>query len=446
MRRYIIEESMQISITHHSERVDTSTDYPFGRKNLASNLRKIFLNAEGGYVLAIDAKWGEGKTAFVHKLILDLRAEKNLIPIYYDAFSNDFSNDTFLSIGSTVYQGVKEHYAGGEDSFKQAKQIEHLKTVTKNAAIELVKVGTDLGVKALTGGLLGGKELTELSAKFVNDTTFGTLELDVDRKFNAYKELKNRISDYVKALESIGNSGDKVIFFIDELDRCRPDFAVEVLEKIKHLFPAKNVVFVLCYNKTQLIKIISNVYGVSETDSYKYLEKFVHIEAPLPSLNLQNESESLPRIFDEFISQFNIDLTRLNVDPEYVKSKFVELCSSSRLNLNLREIERAFSYVSFCIATLSKDAASELLPCLLPAAMCRVKNDDLFNKLKDGHFNSMNFRDELNWVHDFFGKYYGNKANWTASNVYVVEEFKQACDLISMFKTPDQVSEEHKII
>lgn len=437
---------MHISITHHSERVNVSTEYHFGRKNLAENLHKIFLNAKGGYVLAIDAKWGEGKTTFIHKLILDLKKEKQLIPIYYDAFANDFSNDTFLSIGSTVYEGVKEHYEGGEDEFKQAQQIEHLKTVTKNTAIELVKVGTDLGIKALTGGLVGAKELTDLSTKFINDSTFGTLELDVDRKFNAYKELKSRISDYMGALESIGSNDEKVVFFIDELDRCRPDFAVEVLEKIKHLFPAKNVVFVLCYNKSQLIKIISNVYGVSEDDSYKYLEKFVHIEAPLPSPNLENESESLRQIFDEFISQFNVDLARLSVEPEHIKNKFVELCSISRLNLNLREIERAFSYVSFCMATLSEDAASQLLTSLLVAAMCRVKSDDLYDKVKKGNFNSMSFVNEHKWVHDFFAKYFDKKANWTASNVYVVEEFEQACDLISMFKTPDQVSEEHKII
>lgn len=435
---------MRISIKHQSERINESTNYTFGRENLAENLRKIFINSKGGYVIAIDSKWGEGKTTFIHQLMFSLKKEKDIIPIYYDAFANDFSNDTFLSIGATIYNGVKKHYIGGEDKYKQDKQVEHLKKITKQTAIELVKVGADLGVKALTAGLVSYKELAHLGSKFFKDATFGTLELDVDKKFNAYKELEGKVSDYIKALESIGSNNDKVIFFIDELDRCRPDFAVEVLEKTKHLFSAKNVVFVLCYNKTQLIRIISNVYGVSEEDSYKYLEKFVHIEAPLPSPSIENEVESISYIYDELISQFDIKTPN---NPSFnIKETFIELCKHDHLKLNLREMERVFSYVSFCMATLPSNIAKELIISLLPAAMIRVKDHNLYCKIQNGSFNTFDFKNEYSWMHSFLGNYFGDKANWSASNVFIVEEFKQACELISMFRTPDQISGDHIIM
>lgn len=424
---------MKLAIEHQAKRIRGESEYLFGRRELAQNLTNIFLNTNGGFVLAIDASWGEGKTSFIHQLIRDLECTENLIPIYYDAFANDFASDTFLSIGATIAVEVEKNFEAKGKSFKTRKQIEHLKSVTKNTAVELVKLGTNLGLKALTAGVLQSSDLEKLASKAVQSATFGTLELDLNEKFKAYQNAKSNIESYISALESVCGKDEKVIFFIDELDRCRPNFAVEVLEKVKHLFPAKNVIFVVSYNKIQLSKIISSVYGVEAEDSLKYLEKFIHIEAKLPSID--SASQSYGVLFDSFMTEFEIAVNFEDEEFSRLKEMFVSLCHANRLAMNSREIERSFSYISFCSAALPENKRAELFEYFLPAAMLKVKNNKLFNHVSSGKFNSLG--DSTNkWIYDFFKGYYNESLETQASNVYFVQGFKDACEIVSMFKFP----------
>lgn len=435
---------MRLAIEHQTTRINDHSSYLFGRKEFATNLKNIFSNIDGGFVLAIDATWGGGKTSFIHQLIHELKASERLIPIYYDAFSNDFSSDTFLSIGATISYELESHFRSKGESPETKSQLEHLKNVTKSTAIELVKLGTNLAVKSLTAGVLDNSDIEKITSKAFTSATFGTLELDLDQKFEAYTNAKKNIQLYISALESIGTNGEKVVFFIDELDRCRPDFAVEVLEKVKHLFAAKNVIFVISYNKSQLTKIISSVYGVDESDSLKYLEKFIHIEADLPSADATGHESSYGHLFDSFISEFNIDLANQDESFNKLKEMFISLCSSQNLNMNSREIERSFSYVSFCFAALPKKKGEELFEYFLPAAMIKVKSNELFTKLKNGQFFKSTDA-PYRWVHDFFKLHYSDTLTTRASNVFYVDSFEEACEIVSIFKLPTDELTDRKI-
>lgn len=427
---------MKLSINHHATRINENSRYIFGREEFAGNLKNIFTNTDGGFVLAIDATWGEGKTSFIHQLIHDLKSSDNLIPIYYDAFANDFSSDTFLSIGATISYEVENHFQAIGLNKKNKKQIEHLKSVTKKTAVELVKLGTNLAVKSLTAGIVDSSELTKFAGNAFSSATFSTLELDLNKKFEAYENSKTSIQSYVKALESVSSENEKVVFFIDELDRCRPDFAVEVLEKIKHLFLAKNVIFVISYNKVQLSKIISSVYGVDAEDSLKYLEKFVHIEANLPTLDSEHQDNSYELLFNSFISEFNIHLSNDEYHLDKLRDMFISLCADKHLKMNSREIERAFSYVSFCFASLPESKGLELFEFFLPAAMIKIKSRSQFENIKNGSFNS-NYGDQTDkWMYGFFEQYYNESLVRKASNVYYVKGLEQACAIVSIFKLP----------
>ncbi|MGF1903395.1 KAP family P-loop NTPase fold protein [Aliivibrio sifiae] len=427
---------MKLAIDHHVTRVNQESDYIFGRREFAQNLKNIFTNTTGGFVLAIDATWGEGKTSFIHQLIHDLKDTEGLIPIYYDAFSNDFSSDTFLSIGATIAHEVELHFDKIGKQSRTKTQIDHLKSVTKSTALELVKLGTNLGLKSLTAGLIQSSDLEKIASNAFTSATFGTLALDLNEKYKAYENARSNINSYIKTLESISNNNEKVIFFIDELDRCRPNFAVEVLEKVKHLFPAKNVIFVISYNKSQLSKIISNVYGASPDDSLKYLEKFIHIEANLPIADSEQATNSYGKLFDSFMGEFEIVVNYDEIKLHQLKEMFILLCSSNSLKMNSREIERAFSYISFCFAALSQDKGVELFEYFLPAAMIKVKNRSLFEQLKSGKFNSFGGDNNTKWMYEFFKKYYYHTLKLEASNIYYVKGFKEACDIVSMFKLP----------
>ena len=71
-----------------------------------------------------------------------------------------------------------------------------------------------------------------------------------------------------------------MVFFVDELDRCRPTYAVELLERIKHLFEVDNIVFVLALSTGQLESSIRSLYG-DGLDAPGYLRRFIDLEYPL---------------------------------------------------------------------------------------------------------------------------------------------------------------------
>ena len=85
--------------------------------------------------------------------------------------------------------------------------------------------------------------------------------------------FKNSLANFIEK-----STEDKpVVFIIDELDRCRPNYAVEVLEQIKHLFSVPKIVFVLSIDKEQLGHAVRGVYGSEKLNADEYLRRFIDI-------------------------------------------------------------------------------------------------------------------------------------------------------------------------
>ena len=105
-----------------------------------------------------------------------------------------------------------------------------------------------------------------------------------------YKQQKASITEFKKALiEYVAFYANErpVVFFIDELDRCNPTFAVHVLERIKHLFDIPNIIFVLAVNKSQLQYAIEGYYGSSKMNSEEYMRRFIDVEYTLPEPSME---------------------------------------------------------------------------------------------------------------------------------------------------------------
>ena len=111
--------------------------------------------------------------------------------------------------------------------------------------------------------------------------------------------MEKLIQEKVKAIFSdiIDGCVDKLVIFIDELDRCRPNYALEMLERIKHYFDDDRIIFVISLNKEQLTHTITNYYG-SGFDATRYLNKFFDLEMYLPvvdtvdnQINTYNEKQ-----------------------------------------------------------------------------------------------------------------------------------------------------------
>ncbi len=255
------------------------------RERLGEQLTQYVDRLQCGAVLALDARWGEGKTWFVRHWAKHLSDTDHNV-IYLDAFANDYLDDPFLVIASEIASKLdKTADKKLVHKFKKAAAVmqQGLLTIAPTLIASMISC-------AITGGVIPfikvdsekiADKLDEAIDK-VTDNIGEKVTEAIQNKIESYEEEKNSLLAFKSTLSELAESLDKpLVFIIDELDRCRPDFAIRLIERIKHFFDIKNIVFVFVMNKKQLINGIKHIYGYDEESSKTYLEKFIDFEIPL---------------------------------------------------------------------------------------------------------------------------------------------------------------------
>jgi hypothetical protein len=237
----------------------------FNRKPFGDQLTRIVCSLDGPTVLLLDAQWGTGKTTFI-KMWLGELAKAQIPTIYFDAFANDYHEDPFLTVAGEIV-------ARAEQLKPRSKvALQKFKDSTIGVAKALGRASVRIGIRAASAGLLTGEEVMEgvkiaadaakaagdEAAKAVDDLLKERLESQkADRGvFDQFKTALNELAGVLSASADEGRSAAAdpgataphrapLVFVIDELDRCRPSFALELLEKIKHFFAVPGVTFVL---------------------------------------------------------------------------------------------------------------------------------------------------------------------------------------------------------
>lgn len=249
-------------------------------------------NIEGPYSLAVNGSWGSGKTFFVKqaKMILDaynvdfdMSKEnrfiiENLIKfpqhpikpqycIYYDAWKNDCNLDPIYSLICSITAGYE--YFNDRRSENKKKVIEAGISVIQN----MISFIPNSAVRTM---------LSILPLDKMKDALEKTNPLS---NVKEYIELEEKIQGFLQNLSS--EKEERLVIFVDELDRCRPDFAVQLLERIKHYFDLENITFVFSVNCEQLVQTIKKFYG-EEFNAGRYLGRFFDQVIPLPQAELPN--------------------------------------------------------------------------------------------------------------------------------------------------------------
>lgn len=315
----------------------------FKRAEFGKRLANLIENAGGNPVIALDAGWGQGKSTFIKMwrgYLEHHRGDKKIRTIYFDAFENDYQKDPFLALASEMYQLISED--------DEEKQIEFKDKAVK-AGKSLVRGALKLTVKTVTAGLIDGsavdaveKDLSNLIADQVDDLVKDKFEhAQQDKK--ALRAFKEHLSKFA---QEQGN-GKPIVFIIDELDRCRPDFALELLEQVKHLFSVKGITFLLVTNRVQLEQSIKAKYG--DNDPINYLHKFINVWLTLPRA-AEEYNDNGYQYLQYAIKQMSEDSRSTSLrECEGVLVDIVQYYQPS-----FREIERILSYFAILYNTLGR--------------------------------------------------------------------------------------------
>jgi hypothetical protein len=244
-------------------------------------------NIEGTMSIAINGDWGSGKTFFVKQAIMimtylnkeltfddssidekieklflkysnsfkELKPKTNLIPVYYNAWQSDNHNDPILSI---IYTIIKKMGSNGNEkiSTSDAEKLNSILNMISTPFISNIGSAVEaFQKKSCVQPIMDSEEITSI------------------------------LNSIIK--EKVGEENKKIVMFIDELDRCNPQYAIKILERIKHFYDNENIIFIFSTNIEQLSKTISNYYGNGFASS-RYLSKFFDLIIEIPVLDIDS--------------------------------------------------------------------------------------------------------------------------------------------------------------
>lgn len=354
----------------------------FNRINFGERLANLFENSQDDIVIALDAPWGEGKSTFIKMWQghVESHREKKFKTIYFDAFANDYQKDPFLALTAEMYDLLSEEDDEKKKEFKE-KAGDAIKSMTRGAL--------KIGIRAATGGLLNGsiidsvdKEVSTLIADQVDNIIADRLENNKKDK-SALQHFKS----YLQVIAEEQGNGNPIIFIIDELDRCRPDFALELIEQIKHIFSVKGITFLLVLNRNQLEASVKARYG-NDVNASLYLQKFVNLWLSIPRETTDYD--------DHGEKYFKYALYSMLEDDEKFQNKelfklLIELIKLKKPSY--REMERILSYVAIIHNMIEKSEYSFDYQIAI-AFICylKVSSPNIFNEVSN---NNINYADLL---------------------------------------------------
>lgn len=370
---------------------------------------------ERGGVLAVHAPFGYGKSKFAqyYKEYLNKEKETNRA-IIIDAFLHDYTDNPFIAIHKSI-----------------GKLVDYDEEMNK----------------------LGREILIAVAEECVSS-------IPILRKFNPSRKLFERnleeiIEKYINGLKNLA-SNKPITIIIDELDRCRPDYAICFLERIKHYFrPVPNIFFILMINKDHLFQSIKYVYGMeNKEDAASYFEKFLSyriIELPLLSEEELRNGQSVKKESSFSYKMLRSKLQKFlenNKENEQAYENFIETASAflHALDMNYRYHEQVDIGIDIHLKVLKKDQLFTKDTARVNAYLLVLSlgKPDIFKMLKEGQSNGHELAYELfNEIESKFCEY-GNHIATKAENGQKAE--KDIKGFFNYFKSIHYLAIEENIL
>lgn len=281
-----------------SETVDVWEGDLFDRAASARVLHKLVLqkfkeeqySSVEALCFSVDGDWGAGKSFFLKRWAQDLRNQQHAV-IEFDAWANDLSEEPLLGFLAELRDGLTQLAHGTPLATEVKAQVTSVFKGLRHAVVP----AAGAALKAIAAKYIGNETIDIISGKSadLDSPTKEQIEAGLDKLFEEalqqHNEVKDLVADMKQRLQVLLQDLSQqqkihlpLFVIIDELDRCRPSYAIRLLEGIKHLFGAPNVCFVVSTNLAQMAESVRAVYG-SGFDGQRYLKRFMAFEFKLPA-------------------------------------------------------------------------------------------------------------------------------------------------------------------
>lgn len=354
--------------------LEIANDNPFAnckleREQYAKVLTDIVKAYEDGFVLAINNEWGTGKTTFL-QMWQKMLVANGFQTIYFNAWENDFNNSPLVALMSELKVLTKGSF-DKEKVFRSV--IEKGAVLSKNifpalakSLVEKYVIDTKILTDAIENATKAATEILENEIKEYSD------------KKKTIAEFRSELANFIKTTET----AKPLVFIVDELDRCRPDYAVELLEQLKHFFSVNGILFVLAIDKKHLASSVRGFYGSEQINTDEYLRRFIDLEYSIPHPSYELFSKYLFEYFELgyfFNSNERIQNKRFENDVEYLLKTAELLFAKS--NATLRQQEKVFGQTRLILKTFKyyENTFSHVLFLLI---YIKSVDSDLYKKIE----------------------------------------------------------------
>lgn len=363
-------------------KISTFKDDLLGLKDFAHRLERFIAiehqYVEGSLVVGLSSKFGSGKSSFLQmwKSSLECASGEEEKPkvILLNAWESDYYGDPLFAIILALanYNQINKESTNQINEELTNKLIDAAKDIGWFATAisgQFAKHMTGIDPTAAGEFAEKKKKVREVKQQLLTDT-FTIYE----HRINAMNSLKNAIRELVEVEKP------SILFLIDELDRCRPDYAISYLETIKHIFNVKGVVFLVAADRRQLENSAKTAFG-ADLDFEEYYRKFIHREVTLPNISAENYQ----RLAKEYVNYY--------LEVESLRSCYVKFGDSrieniseliGALKLTPRQIQEAFRILGHLLET-TEDKKGQILWCLgvgsILMSVLRIGNFRIFKLL-----------------------------------------------------------------
>lgn len=335
-------------------------------KQLERMIENISAN-KSSTCFAINGKWGCGKTFVLDMLQEKLEAKQNeetadneYFVIRYNSWKFDYYREPLIAIVAEMVSVIEEKTALFPDSEEKQKLLGALQgicIVLLTCFGNVINAQTGFDVNSAVKTVFKGKEKGEGDYKKAHD-------------YDEYFALKNSIEKLNESLKDLSKKYT-IVFLVDELDRCIPEYAIKVLERLHHLTEGKsNIITVISMDKDQLKKSVEKIFGIDNSD--KYLEKFIQFEV---KLDYGNISESILDKYADYVVLFDKDIFPFDEPVE-------ECLQAIFKDIDIRTQEQLVHKVMVAHKLLysgKKDYSFMCMELLLAVMICVYKDESCFS-------------------------------------------------------------------